>query len=135
MLKTIAIFILLAVFCVGCASSDFFQETALTRPSEIAEIESGHLPDSVTVIVGRHYDKSKFHVLIFGKHYRKLWATPVRVPVFNVRKEFGGLQPVSLGGGFQTTSLALKDRHGRLYVLRSLDKNPEKSLPKSVRRT
>jgi hypothetical protein len=125
----------LLFFLVSCARTNFYQKTALTETTDQKEIAAGKVPDSVTVTVGRHYDKNFLQTFFFGKHYRKLWATPVKLPVYRMEKEFGGLTPVSLGGGFQTTSLTLKDKSGSLYVLRSLDKDPQKTLPKSLRST
>src|SRR5690606_19390978 len=69
------------------------------------------------------------------KHYRELWATPVQLPVFKMHEAQGGLTPVSMGGGFQTTSLTLKTDSGQIFVLRSLDKNPQKTLPPALRNT
>ena len=131
--KFLAFFLLLSVFFFSCARKNFFQQTALTNPAEKVAIATGKTPDSVTVTVGRHYDKGFLQQVFFGKHYRELWATPVKLPVYRMQQEHGGLTPISLGGGFQTTSLTLKDRTGSLFVLRSLDKDPQKTLPKSLR--
>lgn len=133
--KFLAFFLLSLLFCFSCARKNFFQPTALTDPAQKAAIAAGNTPDSVEVTVGRHYKKGFFQRLFFGKHYRELWATPVKLPVYNMAEEKGGLKPVSLGGGFQTTSLTLKNNAERLYVLRSLDKDPQKTLPKSLRGT
>ena len=133
--KSLAFFLLSLVICSSCARKNFFQESALTIPAEKTAIASGNTPDSVTVTVGRHYDKGFFQTFLFGKHYRKLWATPVKLPVYDMGEAKGGLTPVSMGGGFQTTSLTLKDKAGRQFVLRSLDKDPEKTLPPGLRHT
>ncbi len=55
--------------------------------------------------------------------------------VFNIRKEKGGLKVISLGGGKQTKSLRLKDRNGKEWTLRTIDKDPEKALPENLRGT
>ena len=133
--KFLPFFLLLTGFFFNCARKNFFQKTALTDAAEITAVSAGKIPDSLMVTVGRHYDKSRFQTLFFGKHYRKVWATPVKLPVFKMQEVKGGLTPVSLGGGFQTTSLTMKDRNGRLFVLRSLDKDPQKTLPKGLRNT
>lgn len=127
--------LLISGLSFSCARSNFFQKTALVNQAEKETIASGKIPDSVTVTIGRHYDKGFFQRLFFGKHYRKVWATPVKLPVFRMQEVQGGLTPVSMGGGFQTTSLTLKNESGRNYVLRSLDKDPQKTLPKGLRRT
>ena len=124
--------LLLAFVGFGCVRTNFFQKTALVEP---AAFTAQTQPDSALVTVGRHYKKSGLHNLFFGKHYRELWATPVSLPVFKMDRAFGGLKPVSLGGGFQTTSLTLKNKEGRPYVLRSIDKDPIKTLPPFLRKT
>lgn len=60
---------------------------------------------------------------------------PVLVKVLDIQKVHGGLQPVELGGGMQTSSLELKAPDGRLYTLRTLDKDPSKALPQKLQKT
>ena len=43
-----------------------------------------------TVIAGKHYERSGLHNFLWGKHYRKEWTTPVKVPVINLDTEAGG---------------------------------------------
>jgi hypothetical protein len=59
-----------------------------------------------------------------GAHHRDLWATPIRVPVVNLRRFAGGLTPVSAHTGSQTKSLRLTAGDGREYQFRSVDKDP-----------
>lgn len=132
MFKIPSFILLLALTGLGCARTNFFQPTALVDP---AAFKSQQQPDSALVTVGRHYRKSGFHNLFFGKHYRELWATPVKLPVIDLNRAQGGLKPVSMGGGFQTTSLTLETKDGRPFVLRSLDKDPYKTLPGFLRKT
>jgi hypothetical protein len=90
--------------------------------------------DSAVVAVNLKYDSvSRFHRFIFGENYRKEWATPVHLKVFNLSKEHGGFTIESLGGGKQTQSLRLKDKSGRLWVLRSVNKDPQGALPENFR--
>jgi len=95
--------------------------------------------DSVWATAGRHYDTHGFvHRLLVGRHHRAAWAAPVRVPVLALRTALpaaGPLEPTKLGGGFQTTSLSLKGADGRPYVIRTLDKDPARILPKFWQRT
>ncbi|UOR06998.1 hypothetical protein MUN82_07835 [Hymenobacter aerilatus] len=88
-------------------------------------------PDSVVeVAAGAHYARSRTHKFFWGRHYRKEWATPVPVRVFNLSTVVpGGLTPVQAGGSFQTKNLRLVDRNGVEYVLRSVDKDATKALP------
>jgi hypothetical protein len=57
------------------------------------------------------------------------------VKVFDIGKEMGGLKPVQRGGGFQSKSLRLEDANGKQYVLRSIEKYPDKVLPDEFRQT
>jgi hypothetical protein len=92
--------------------------------------------DSVTVSIAPGYDSvHKMHRFLFGEGYRKLWAAPVKVKVFNLAKEKGGLKILQRGGGLQTQSLRLKDAAGREWVLRSIQKYPERGLPEKLRKT
>src|SRR5690606_29666600 len=119
--KFLAFFLFSLFVCFSCARKNFYQPSALVNPSEKAAIAAGNIPDTVTVTIGRHYQKGFLQRFFFGKHYRELWATPVQLPVFKMHEAQGGLTPVSMGGGFQTTSLTLKTDSGQIFVLRSLD--------------
>lgn len=81
------------------------------------------------------YDASGLHSLLFGREYRSLWATPVTVPVLDLRTFAGGLRPVSKGGGQQTKSLLLRGPDGREFFFRSVDKDPSATLPAELRPT
>jgi len=91
--------------------------------------------DTVTVIAGARYRASGLHRFFFGDHYRALWATPIAVPVLDLRTYAGGLQPVRRGGGKQTKSLRLVSSDGRKFAFRSLDKDPSPLLPPELRAT
>ncbi len=75
------------------------------------------------------YDKGLRHERRWGKHYRAEWKTPVLAKKLNLDTAFGGLIPYEMGGGRQSTSLKLRDKDGREYVLRSIDKSFGKALP------
>ena len=92
--------------------------------------------DSITIAIAPAYDNvSKMHRFFLGESYRKLWAAPVKMKVFYLEKEKGGLTILQKGGGLQTKSLRLKDSSGREWVLRSIQKYPEKALPENLRKT
>lgn len=92
--------------------------------------------DSVTVAISPAYDSvGSLHRMLFGESYRKLWAAPVKMKVFYLAKEKGGLTIEQVGGGLQTRSLRLKDDSGREWVLRTIQKYPERGLPKNLRAT
>lgn len=92
--------------------------------------------DSVEVVIAPEYDKvSKTHRFFFGDNYRKAWSTPVTVRKLLLSKEKGGLEIVKLGGGLQTKSLRLRNSSGREWVLRTLQKYPERNMPENLRAT
>ena len=81
--------------------------------------------DTVRVSAGAHYAAGGLHRWLFGQDYRDLWATPVRVPVLNLRTFAGGLTPTTAGGGQQTLSLRFRGQNGQEYGFRSIDKDPD----------
>lgn len=123
--------VLLIILLTGCAKKDFFASTPVADPDEskILKTSSPGTVDSVTVQMGKHYNRSRFHNFFWGKHYRDVWNAPVRVPVFDMRHTQGGLQVEKQGGGMQTTSFTLESKEGFPYALRSVDKDPIGVLP------
>ena len=92
--------------------------------------------DSVTVAIEPTYnDVSAVHRAMLGNSYRREWATPVRLRVFHLAHEKGGLTILQKGGGLQTKSLRLKDATGQQWVLRTIQKYPERGLPPTLRPT
>lgn len=92
-------------------------------------------PDSVTLAAAPYFKAGPFKRMLFGKNYREEWTTPVTVPVISISELSGGLQPTRRGGGMQSRSLRLEDSSGREYVLRSIEKYPDKTLPEELRQT
>jgi hypothetical protein len=89
--------------------------------------------DSVTVRVHPSYDKpGRFHRFWFGENYRKEWAAPVTLPVIRLSEVNGGLKPLQLGGGMQSTSLRLEDKQGKEWVIRSVEKTTDALLPEAL---
>ena len=92
--------------------------------------------DSITVQAHPKYDSvSGWHRSIFGENYRKEWAAPTTLPVIKISEIKGGLTPTERGGGHQSFSLRLKDKDGKEWVLRSVNKYPQILLPPSLRET
>lgn len=92
--------------------------------------------DSVYASIAAEYDSvGKVHRFFFGEHYRKIWATPVKLKVFKITEEQGGMTVVKRGGGQQTKSLRLRDKNGKEWVLRTVQKDPEKALPSNLKST
>ncbi|RYY61828.1 MAG: metallophosphoesterase [Chitinophagaceae bacterium] len=74
-----------------------------------------------------------FKRLMNGSNYRAEWSVPVDFKVFNIKKEKGGFKIMGVGGGKQTKSLQLEDKDGVEWVLRTIDKDPELTLPEGLR--
>ncbi|HMG10873.1 MAG TPA: hypothetical protein VK609_20315, partial [Mucilaginibacter sp.] len=92
--------------------------------------------DSIKLAIEPDYDKvSKTHRFFLGENYRKLWSAPVKLRIFHIIKEKGGLKILQRGGGKQTKSLRLQDPTGQQWVLRTIQKYPEKGLPVDLRPT
>lgn len=92
--------------------------------------------DSVTVSAHASYnDVSGIHRWLFGENYRKEWAVPTRVPLILISNFKGGLSPVKQGGGMESKSLRLVDKSGHEWVLRSVEKTPDKLLPENLQGT
>ncbi|HEV8079747.1 MAG TPA: hypothetical protein VGP43_03475, partial [Chitinophagaceae bacterium] len=116
-----------AIICLLFTFPAFAQETTIVE----TETDRWHK----VVIAGKKYNKSSFHNLIWGSHYRKEWATPVKINIINLDSVYGGLTPVEKGGGRQTKTLRLEDKNGKQYVLRSIDKSYKRALPENFSRT
>lgn len=92
--------------------------------------------DSVTVAIEPTYNEvSATHRWLLGQSYRQLWAAPVKLRVFHLAREKGGLTIVQRGGGLQTKSLRMRDASGQEWVLRTIQKYPERGLPPALRPT
>ncbi|HET9504600.1 MAG TPA: hypothetical protein VFO93_13750 [Hymenobacter sp.] len=107
--------LLSAALATGCA------EPAAPAVTEARPVFG---PDStwVRVAPGAHYARRGWWwQRLWGAHYRQLWATPVSAPV--LRLGTAGLLPLQVGGSFQTNTLRLRTADGRIFVLRSVDKD------------
>ncbi len=92
--------------------------------------------DSITIAIKPAYDSvSNLHRFFLGTNYRRLWAVPVKIKVLHLGAESGGLTILRQGGGMQTRSLRLKDVSGKEWVLRSLEKYPERKLAPNIKAT
>lgn len=111
----------------------FFTLAILAISTAQAQTPAG---DSITVAISPAYDSvGGLHRVLFGESYRKLWAAPVKMKVFYLEKEKGGLTIEQTGGGLQTKSLRLIDKNGKEWVLRTIQKYPERGLAPNLRAT
>ncbi|TKB98748.1 metallophosphoesterase [Pedobacter cryophilus] len=86
--------------------------------------------DSTKIMaVGEQYKASSVKRAIFGEHYRSVWATPIKIPYLELTSFAGGLTPLQLGGGNQTTSLRMMGKDGNQYQFRTVNKDPSALLP------
>jgi hypothetical protein len=90
---------------------------------------------TITLPASTHYYKSGLYKSLWGEHYRKEWHTPVKFFKTNLDTLAGGLIPYETGGGRQTKTIRLRDKHQQEYVLRSIDKSLGKALPEILRGT
>ncbi len=90
--------------------------------------------DSIKLIADSRYGRNDFlsNVLV-GENYRRAWLTPLNVPVIDFEKE--QFTPIKLGGGVQTKSLRVERPDGTQYVLRSVQKDVTKKLPRILQKT
>ncbi len=106
------------------------------KPADTVRRVEYAFKDSVVISATDQYKNySGFKKVLLGENYRKEWSAPIVLKEFNIRKEKGGFTIESLGGGKQTKSLKLRDKQGNEWVLRSVEKDPEKALPENLRNT
>jgi len=108
--------------------------SAAPLASQGSAVTSAAPAESVVVTAGAAYRASWLHQVLFGRHHRDLWTTPVRVERLDLSSFAGGLVPLRRGGGGQTASLRLAGKDGREYVFRSVNKTPA-WLPPDLRET
>lgn len=100
------------------------------------DIPNARFKDTVTISASEKYPPLQgFKKFVLGQNYRHEWSVPVNMKVFNLRQEKGGFTILSLGGGKQTRSLRLRDKQGKEWVLRAVDKLPTGALPPEFRGT
>ncbi len=115
--------LLTSLVFASCATGEMVYD-ATPRPVQID-------PHHVRVAANENYDRvNGLKKFFFGQHYRTEWGTPVAIEILNLDSLNGKIIPTKMGGGMQTKSLRLKSDDGNEYVLRSVNKDPSKALPK-----
>jgi Omp85 superfamily domain len=92
-------------------------------------------PTVRTVVIGPQYQAGAFHRWLWGSDYRDLYATPVALPVLDLRTYAGGLTPSGEFGHGQTQALGFKGADGKNYTFRPVIKDPTGHLPAELRET
>jgi hypothetical protein len=87
---------------------------------------------TVTIVPAERYRASALHRFLLGSGYRRLWTTPIEVPVLDLARFSGGLTADEKGGGKQTKALKFDAADGRRWKFRSIDKDPTPVLPKAL---
>ena len=101
-----------------------------------SQVQDKNFPDSVSVTIHPHYNQvSKVHRKIFGENYRQEWATNIKLPVIRISSINAGLSPDGYEGGMETEFIRLSDKYGQVWVLRSMEKIPDKLVPENLRQT
>ncbi len=67
--------------------------------------------------------RSKLYKALWGQHYRKDYATKIKIKTALLDTLYGGLKPLRKGGGHQTNSIRLVDKNGKQYAMRSAKKS------------
>ncbi len=116
-----------------CCSALLFVFTVCLSPASSAQPAPGD--STATLVPGARYAADGLHRFFMGEGYRDLWTSPITVPVLNLKSFAGGLTPVRIHVGSQTTSLRLQGADGRMYQFRSVDKHPSNILPEEIRAT
>ncbi len=80
--------------------------------------------DRVRVAASERYRAGRIHRFALGGGYRDLWQTPVDLPVLDLGRVGGGLEPIGRFGGLQTAVLGFEGADGRSYTFRGTDKDP-----------
>jgi hypothetical protein len=108
------------------------KENVLTESGETFTRSS--FPDTITARATDKLHRDQKKPGLLGKNYRGEWEALIdSIPVFDLEKE--GLKIIKQGGGQQTKSLRLEAGDGHQYVLRSIEKFPEKAVPAELRST
>jgi hypothetical protein len=111
-----------------------FLAAPLVMAGAAAAQEAARPAPTHTVVAGPRYRAGGLHRFLLGSDYRDTWTTPVRVEVLDLSSH-GGLTPTKKGGGKQTASLGFKAPDKREFRFRSVDKDPEATLPEELKDT
>ena len=93
-------------------------------------------PTRSSITPGARYRAGGLHTLFFGRHYRDLWATPIRVERLDLERlrRRASSHPAGRREADRARS-ASPAADGREYQFRSIDKDPSPLLPEQLRRT
>jgi len=75
------------------------------------------------------YSRSGLGRILWGDHYRDVYAAEIDIQQLDLATYKGGVIPVKQGGGYQTNSLRLENEHKQQYAMRSVEKDPSRTIP------
>jgi hypothetical protein len=127
----IALFLVLVYAAVSTTNKEF-ATCILTDKSKMDDVDFKEF-DSVLVAASILYEGNFLKEIMQGEQYRDAWSTPIKVPIVFLDTLFGGMEILKEGGGKQTHSLKLKSKKGRIYSLRSVNKDPAPLIPDMAR--
>lgn len=109
---------------------------AAPEPYDISKLPSD-FPETITASVYKkeETEKTPLQKTIWGKRYRELYGTDVKLKVADMDTLYGGLEPIQEGGGHQTVSVRVKDSLGREYNMRRIKKKAVQYLQKVAFKT
>ncbi len=94
-----------------------------------------HSNDLIPHVANPNYSAGAVKKKILGELYRDTWTDTVYIPVLNMDSIAGGLIALQKGGGMQSKSIRYEGANGVQYVSRSINKFPDRLLPKELRTT
>lgn len=104
-----------------------FSDTIRLREAQ-NEYHIDEIEDSVVIVPGEFYKRGKLVKSLLGSNYRNLWQQEVKVPVLDMKTIKGGLAPEEFSGGEQTIGIEAEDSLGRVWSIRSVNKDQAQAL-------
>ncbi|NTV02152.1 MAG: hypothetical protein HGB04_05125 [Chlorobiaceae bacterium] len=90
---------------------------------------------TVTIVPYAGIGNGRFDTLLHGTNWRRLWNTPITVPVIDLQTFAGGLHPLEEGGDHLSKTLLFQGGDGKRYLFVSLAKEPGRELSPNLRGT
>ena len=87
---------------------------------------------SASVYTAEETDKSGFHKMLWGEHYRPFYSTKFEFPVLYLDTIPGNLEVLGAGGGHQSRSLGFRDDDGHEFTMRAIRKSALQFLQSTV---
>ncbi len=104
-------------------------QTEVHKPIHLNSYPTDTLPKSfpatitTSIYPKEDADRSALYKGVVGKHYRDLYSMPITAKVAVLDTLYGGVKVLKAGGGHQSVTLRLRDKNGKEYNMRSLEKS------------